>query len=69
MEMREFAMNIELINGEPFVCLQNLIDMLEGSISKESTQFDFVMFSLANQLKQLKNQSIENTQGDENAKA
>jgi len=64
---RKFLLNIELINGEPFVCVQNLIDMLEGSMSKNATQFDFAIFQLANQLKEFKNQALQTNlpQGEE----
>ena len=58
METPKFPLTIEIISGEPFISVQDLIASLEGSMSQKGTQFDFALFTLASQLKELKNRAI-----------
>jgi hypothetical protein len=58
--MKEFQIHTEVINGEPFICIQNLIDAYEGSMGSDGSQFDFALFTLAKKLKDMKAEALKN---------
>lgn len=60
------SLSIEMIGGEPFVCLQDLINMVESSITTKATHFDFALFTLVSQLKEIKNQATPKEENNEN---
>lgn len=63
--MKKFPLNIEVYEGEPFVSMQDLIDMLEGSMSGKGEQADLYLFNLAAQLKGIRLEALKPQQKEE----
>lgn len=53
----KFPLNIEILDGEVFLNVQDLINMLVNSGGGEET-FDRALFSIASDLKKLKNNAL-----------
>ncbi len=57
--MKQFPLNIEIFESEPFVAMRDLIDMVEGSMSGRGEQADLYLLNLASQLKGIRSEALQ----------